>query len=84
MKSERLTDAEIRALGWEVLVERLGPAGALRFSMQTQQGYGDYAAFRDRMLGRLSVDELLRRMRASLRSPRTILRRRARVGGKRR
>ena len=36
MKSERLTDAQVRALGWEALVEKLGPTGALRFSIQTQ------------------------------------------------
>lgn len=65
MKSERPTDADIRALGWEALIEKLGPAGALRFAMQTERGYGDYPALRHRMLGALSVDELVRRARAS-------------------
>jgi hypothetical protein len=64
MKSERLTDADIRAIGWCALVEKLGPAGALRFSMQTETGYGDYAEIRHRLLGKLTVDELLARMRS--------------------
>ena len=72
MSSARLTDAEIRALGWQALIDRLGPSGALRFAMQTEHGYGDYAALRHRMLGRLSVNELLSRMKAQKgRRPRT-------------
>ena len=63
MKSERLTDAEIRAHGWQALVERLGLSGALRFTMQTERGTGDYARERHRTLGSLTVDELLERMR---------------------
>jgi hypothetical protein len=63
MKSERLTDAEIRAHGWEALVERLGVSGALRFTMQTERGAGDYARERHRTIGSLTVDQLLDRMR---------------------
>jgi len=65
MKSERLTDAEIRALGWQALVDKLGPAGALRFTMQTQTGYGDYSELRHRFLGAVPVDELIARMRTA-------------------
>ena len=63
MNTARMTNAEIRACGWDALVERLGPLGALRFAMQTERGHGDYAARRHRMLGGLSVDQLLTRMR---------------------
>ena len=63
MKTGHLNDAELRALAWQVLVEHLGHAGALRFSIQTQHGYGDYSELRHRALGSLSVDELLARMR---------------------
>jgi hypothetical protein len=63
MSTVRLTNAEIRARGWDALLEKLGPSGALRFAMQTERGQGDYAARRQRILGRLSVDELLKRMR---------------------
>ena len=64
MSTVRLTNAEIRALGWAALVERLGPSGALRFAVQTERGQGDYAARRHRLMGSLSVDELLARARA--------------------
>jgi hypothetical protein len=63
LSTVRLTNAEIRARGWEALLEKLGPSGALRFAMQTERGQGDYAARRQRILGRLTVDELLIRMR---------------------
>ena len=78
MKSERLTDAQVRALGWEALVEKLGPTGALRFSIQTQGGHGDYVEWRQRTLGKLTVDELLARMRSSSKAirPRTSRKRR--------
>lgn len=65
MKSERLTDADIRAHGWQALVDRLGLTGALRFTIQTERGTGDYARDRHRTLGTLSVDQLLQRMRAT-------------------
>jgi len=73
MSTGRLTNAEIRARGWEALVEKLGPSGALRFAMQTERGRGDYAERRHRMLGGLSVGELLSRMRrrARRRQPRS-------------
>jgi hypothetical protein len=58
-----MTDAEIRAFGWQALVDKLGPSGAVRFVVQTEHGYGDYSDLRHKMLGELSVDELLDRMR---------------------
>lgn len=70
MSSDKLTDAEIRALGWQVLVDRLGPSGAVRFVVQTERGYGDDSELRHRMLGDLSVDELLERMQESKREGR--------------
>lgn len=63
MDTARLTNAEIRARGWDALVKSLGPSGALRFAIQTERGHGDYAARRHRMLGGLSVDQLLAKMR---------------------
>ena len=65
MKTDDLTDAEIRALGWQALIERLGPDGALRFAIQTQAGHGDYAQQRHATLGSLSVRQLLTRMRST-------------------
>jgi hypothetical protein len=63
MSTVRLTNAEIRARGWKALLEKLGPSGALRFAMQTERGQGDYSARRHRMLGGLTIDQLLVRMR---------------------
>ena len=71
MSTSRLTNAKIRARGWEALVERLGPSGALRFAMQTERGRGDYAERRHRMLGGLSVDKLLSKMRRQARRRRS-------------
>ena len=65
MKSAALTDAEIRARGWDALVEKLGAWGAARFAMQTERGHGDYAEQRHTLLGKLNVDELLASMKAS-------------------
>lgn len=72
MKSARLTDAEIRALGWEALVSKLGLSGALRFAIQTERGHGDYSEVRHRALGGLSVDDLVKLTRGKerVRSPR--------------
>ena len=63
MSTVRLSNAEIRARGWEALIEKLGPSGALRFAMQTERGHGDSAGRRHRLLGGLSVNQLLARMR---------------------
>lgn len=63
MSTIRLTNSEIRARGWDALVEKLGPSGALRFVVQTERGHGDYAARRHRTLGGLSVDQLVARIR---------------------
>jgi len=78
VKSERLTDAQVRALGWEALVEKLGPTGALRFSIQTQGGHGDYVELRQRTLGKFSVDQLLARMRSVSKTARPRTRRKRR------
>ena len=67
MKSHNLSDAELRHLAWRVLVKHLGHSGALRFSIQTQHGYGDYADQRHRTLGSLSVDDLVERMKGARR-----------------
>lgn len=69
MSTASLTDSEIRALGWAALIEKLGPSGALRFSLQTERGSGDYARIRHEQLGSLSVDELMDRMRRARQEP---------------
>jgi hypothetical protein len=51
---------EIRMEGWKALTERLGPAGAMRFMMQYDPGYGDYSIERHELFAGLSMDELLK------------------------
>jgi hypothetical protein len=81
MNSARLTDAEIRAHGWLALIEKLGPSGAVRFALQTERGYGDYADERHKMLGGLSVKELVARMGSQRGKGRRPRRRRGSAGG---
>jgi hypothetical protein len=45
--------------GWKALTERLGPAGAIRFMMQCDPGYGDYSKERHEIFANLTMDELL-------------------------
>jgi hypothetical protein len=63
MDSRSLSDYEIRREGWAALTERLGIAGAMRFMMQYDPGYGDYTRERDALLADLSLDEAIRRMK---------------------
>ena len=46
--------------GWKALTERLGPAGAMRFMMQYDPGYGDYSKERHEIFDVLTVEELLK------------------------
>ena len=59
MRPGYLTNAEVSALGWRALVEKLGPATALRFMMQMQheRGEGDYVLWRQEHLGKLTVGD---------------------------
>lgn len=57
MKPEYLTDAEVNALGWRALVEKLGPATALRFMVQHERGQGDYVRWRQDHLAKLTVSD---------------------------
>jgi hypothetical protein len=50
---------QIRMEGWKALTERLGPAGAMRFMMQYDPGYGDYSKDRHELFAGLTMDELL-------------------------
>jgi hypothetical protein len=61
---------EIRMEGWKALTERLGPAGAMRFMMQYDPGYGDYSKERHALFATLTMDELAEAMaRAADRLP---------------
>jgi hypothetical protein len=63
MASRGLSNYELRREGWKVLTERLGIAGAIRFMMQYDAGYGDYTREREALLADLTLDEAVRAMR---------------------
>lgn len=58
-KSSSMSLYEIRMEGWKALTERLGPAGAMRFMMQYDPGYGDYTKERQEIFADLTMDDLL-------------------------
>lgn len=58
-RSSSMSLYEIRMEGWRALTERLGPAGAMRFMMQYDPGYGDYSKERHEIFADLTMDELL-------------------------
>ena len=58
-KNENLTPQDIRREGLQALLERLGPAGTIRFLQQYEPGHGDYTAERHKWLDNLTIDEIL-------------------------
>ncbi len=50
---------QIRMEGWKALTERLGAAGAMRFMMQYDPGYGDYTNERHEIFADLTIDSLV-------------------------
>ena len=59
MSSSSMSLYQIRMEGWRALTERLGPAGAMRFMMQYEPGYGDYTKERHAIFAELTIDSLL-------------------------
>jgi hypothetical protein len=51
--------SEVRQIGLEVLLERLGPVGMVRFLQQFETGYGDYTAERETWLAETDIDTLV-------------------------
>lgn len=59
MRSARFrTPHELARLGFDALVEKLGPADALRFLLQYEAGKGDYTKARKKLFGRKTVDAI--------------------------
>jgi hypothetical protein len=54
--------SEIRQIGLEALMERLGPVGMIRFLQQFETGSGDYTAERDTWLTETDLDTLVSRI----------------------
>ena len=58
-----MTLDQIRKLGYEALIEKLGPVGMVRFLQQFEMGKGDYTKERDRWIGDLTVKDLIEEIR---------------------
>ena len=54
---------EIKHLGLEALLERLGLVGMIRFLQQFETGHGDYTAERESWLTEIDLDALADRIR---------------------
>jgi hypothetical protein len=59
MQTQHLTDEEILKLGFQALMERLGPVGYLRFNrLQLERPRDNYAEIRDKIFEGMSVEEI--------------------------
>jgi len=63
MNLRKMTLEQIRRMGMKALIERLGPAGMLRFLQQFELGSGDYSKERHTWLGEADVKTLAREIR---------------------
>jgi hypothetical protein len=70
-RSSSMSLYQIRMEGWKALTERLGPAGAIRFMMQYDPGYGDYSKERHEIFAYMTLDELLQRIEHAKSGPST-------------
>lgn len=52
------TPHEIAVKGFEALIERLGPGGAVQFIHQFEKGRGDYTKERQKILRKLTLRKL--------------------------
>lgn len=60
MVRKELTLHEIRQIGFDALLERLGPAGTIAFIQQYDRGHGDYTKDRHRWLDGETVEGVVR------------------------
>jgi hypothetical protein len=54
----RLIPAELKRVGWEALVQKLGLADATRFLLEYEAGSGDYVQLKEQLFAGKTVDEL--------------------------
>lgn len=57
------TIPEIRKAGMDALLDRLGPAGTIRFMQEFDPGYGDYTEERHLWMDGQTVEEIMARIR---------------------
>ena len=63
MNTQTMSLNEIRRTGIEVLTEKLGIVGMVRFLQQNETGYGDYTKEREELLGNPSLEEIYNSMK---------------------
>ena len=59
MSTQTLVADKVRARGVKALVRELGPAGMVQFMQQFTGGKGDYTKERHKVLGTLSVNQIV-------------------------
>jgi len=59
MVRKSMTLREIRQEGVQALLDRLGPAGTVRFLQQYELGRGDYTKERHQWLDGVTIDEVV-------------------------
>ncbi len=57
------TISEVKETGWNVLVERLGVAGATLFVLEYEKGSGDYTEERKKIFSKKKLDEIVKEIR---------------------
>ncbi|MEZ5449242.1 MAG: hypothetical protein R3E95_08425 [Thiolinea sp.] len=58
MNAKAMTLNEIRRTGIQLLTEKLGAVGMVRFIQQNDLGYGNYTQEREQRLGNPPLDEI--------------------------
>ena len=58
MKTQSMTQQQIRAAGVEILGRYMGVTGMIRFLQQNETGYGDYTKERHKHLGDPAMEQL--------------------------
>ena len=57
-EKRRLIPAELKRVGWEALVQKLGLADATRFLLEYASGSGDYVQLKEQLFAEKTVDDL--------------------------
>lgn len=63
MNTQAMSLNEIRKNGIDVLTEKLGTVGMIRFMQQDETGYGDYTKEREKLLGNPTIEELAKNIK---------------------
>ncbi|MBN1905824.1 MAG: hypothetical protein JW927_12080 [Deltaproteobacteria bacterium] len=63
MPLKKMTPVEIRRSGWEALKDKLGPASAMKFMLDFDQGEGDYSELRKKIFGHKKVHDIIQEIK---------------------